>query len=502
MSKPFRVSWWDRLLVGVAPEYGVRRLRARAAATALTRHYEAAASGRRTAGWRRYGSDVNAANGPSLVALRELSRDLKRNNGWARRGIQTIANNTVGWGIRAKAKTTNPELAKRALGIWNDWADSTGCDYAGLVPFAGLQKMVIQTIVESGEALVLCYPAESSDQLSIPLRLRVLEPDHLDLAKDGKGQDGPIIQGVEFDARGRRSAYWIFPSHPGANRATSRFESIRIPASDVLHVYNVERPGQVSGVPWLAAAIAKLQDFDEWEDAVLMQQKIAACFGAFVRDVDGGSTPLGEESAEDDRLEELSPGQIQYLPPGRDISFATPPTVSDHGSFTTNNLRRVAAALGVTYEDLTGDYSQVNFSSARMARLAHWANVHDWRWNMLIPQLCDAVWKRAMSLTSTLEGWSEVPAAEWSPPPMPMLEPDKEGLAYTRLIRGGLMSLQAAIRERGEDPEATFAEIAESNARLDELKIWLDSDPRRTSAAGLTQERVAASGGSQDGSTP
>lgn len=497
MSKAFRVSWWDRLLVGVAPDYGVRRLRARAAAATVERHYEAAGGGRRTTGWRRYGSDANAAAWAALPALRELSRDLRRNNGWARRGVQAITNNTIGWGIRAKAKAENPELAKRALTIWDGWADTSGCDFAGRMPFAGVQKLVMQTVVEAGEALVLFVPAEAADGLTIPLRLRVLEPDHLDTSRDGTTRDGTtLVQGVEFDALGRRVAYYLFPTHPGATRVQGKFESVRVPASEVLHIFNVDRPGQVRGVPWLAAAIAKLNDFDDYEDAVLMQQKVAACFGAFVHDVDGASTPLGQEDATDERLEELSPGQIQYLPPGRDITFATPPAVSDHGSFTATNLRRVAAALGVTYEDMTGDYSQVNFSSARMARLAHWANVHDWRWNMVIPQLCDGVWRRAMGLMGILEGWPEQPGVEWSPPPMPMLEPDKEGMAYSRLVRNGLMSLPAAIRERGEDPEAVLQEIAEANARLDALKIILDSDPRRTTSSGGTQgggDQVAAS---------
>jgi capsid protein len=72
---------------------------------------------------------------------------------------------------------------------------------------------------------------------------------------------------------------------------------------------------------------------------------------------------------------------------------------------------------------------------------------------------------------------------------MPMLEPDREGLAYTRLIRAGLMTQSEAIREQGHDPASHFAEMAADNATLDKLKIWLDSDPRRTSAAGLTQAR-------------
>ncbi|MDB4884152.1 MAG: phage portal protein, partial [Gemmatimonadetes bacterium] len=70
------VSWWDRFLIGIAPDWGLRRVRARATAKVLARHYEAASGGRRTSGWKRTSADANTANGPALATLRELSRNL------------------------------------------------------------------------------------------------------------------------------------------------------------------------------------------------------------------------------------------------------------------------------------------------------------------------------------------------------------------------------------------------------------------------------------------
>ncbi len=485
------VSWWDRFLIGVAPKWGLERVRSRAALATMSRYYEAASGGRRTDGWDRSGAgaDANAAAAPSLVRLRELSRDLRRNNGWARRGIKVIANNTIGWGILPKPVGVSAELAKTSLELWRQWADTAACDFDGRLTFYGLQRLVMDTVVESGEALVLLQPADEQDGLPVPMRVQVLEPDYLDLScasvaplgREGAGNR--IVHGIEFDSGGRRVAYHLHKSHPGAGGG-SLAETHRVPASRVIHVYNVERPQQRRGVPWLCAAIARLNDFDDYSDAVLMQQKIAACFSAFVQDYEGTATALGEVDAEDDELETLEPGHIQYLPPGKSISFATPPSVGDHTTFTATNLRRIAASLGVTYEDLTGDYSQVNFSSARMGRLSHMGNVHDWRWNMIIPQLCDGVWRWAMEMAAGLNQWAAVPRAEWSPPPPPMLDPEKEGKAYQSLVRSGAMTLYGMIRELGEDPATHLEEIAASNKRLDELGIVLDSDPRKASASG------------------
>jgi capsid protein len=144
-----RISWLDRMLIGIAPRWGQRRIEARARVQLMARHYEAAQIGRRTSGWQRTSSDANIANGPALLALRELSRDLRRNNGWAKRGVQVITNNTVGWGILPKAKARPNHAsgrARAALELWNDWADTTACDYDGRLNFYGLQRLAMETI--------------------------------------------------------------------------------------------------------------------------------------------------------------------------------------------------------------------------------------------------------------------------------------------------------------------------------------------------------------------
>jgi lambda family phage portal protein len=479
----------DRFALAVSPSWGQNRIRARMIANTL-RHYEAAAPGRRTANWARGGTDANAAAGPALATLRALARDLTRNNAWARNGLRTITGNVVGWGITAKS--TNRE----AIALWKQWAESKECDSEGRNDIYGLEVLALRAIVESGEVLVRRRWRRASDGLSIPMQLQVLEPDFLDTTKDGMYgvAGGPIVQGVEFDMLGRRVAYWLFDQHPGAARFGMDFTSKRVSADDVIHVFLSERVGQVRGVSWLAPAIVNLRDFDEFEDASLMRQKIAACFAAFVTDIDGAGPGIGDvDTSSTPIVETLEPGLVSYLKPGQNVAFASPPAPQDSG-FSAQTLRRIAAAIGVTYEDLTGDYSQVNFSSARMSRIAHWKNVHDWRWNMLIPQFCEGVWDWAMEVAEIAGQVSGPAKAEWTPPPMPMLEPDREGLALQRLVRTGAMTPDEMVRERGFDPETHWKEYANAMAKLDKLGIVLDCDARKTNQSGQVQS--TGSGGS------
>jgi len=110
---------------------------------------------------------------------------------------------------------------------------------------------------------------------------------------------------------------------------------------------------------------------------------------------------------------------------------------------------------------------------------------------MLIPQFCDPVWGWAMEVAGIF-GLKGAPAAAWTAPPLPMIEPDREGLAYQRNIRTGIMTLSESIRERGYDPEEVMAEMAADNAKLDKLGLILDSDARNTTQAGNPRTSAGA----------
>ena len=77
---------------------------------------------------------------------------------------------------------------------------------------------------------------------------------------------------------------------------------------------------------------------------------------------------MGEGEADEDGVVEasLEPGTMQRLKPGQDVRFAEPADAgSSYEGFFRNQLRAVATAAGVTYEQLSGDLTQVNYSSIR-----------------------------------------------------------------------------------------------------------------------------------------
>jgi lambda family phage portal protein len=511
------MTFWDRIVSWFSPEAGLRRIQARAAVEVFTkRHYEAAQTGsHRTSGWNRSRADINAVTRAAGAELRTQARDLIRNNSWAKRGQRTIANNTVGWGIVPKPNGPDPKVNAELARLWKLWADSTDCESEGRHTFYGIQAQVMKSVPSDGDFMIRRRWRKPDDvgtsgaKLPVPMQLQLLEADFLDATKDGEQgvAGGPIIQGVEFDKLGRRAAYWIFPQHPGSSGTslipTAGNLSYRVPASEIIHVLDTERPGQARGISWFGSAIVPLRDFNDFEDAELMRAKIAACFAAFVTDRDGSGAALGEENEDDSTIDQLEPGMIKTLKDGQEVTFGTPP-VTANDSFAARQLRRVAAGLGVTYEDLVGDYSNVNFSSARMGRIAHQGNVKHWQHNMLIPLLCAGVWRWFCEAVIAMpeSKITEPVGADWTVPPLPMIEPEKEGLAYSRLVRNGTMTWSEMIREQGGDPDAHFAEYAADKKRIDELGLMLDSDPEKTSQAGLTQARAGVGDAPPGGDKP
>ena len=434
------------------------------------RGYDGAARSRRTSNWRTSSTGPNLEIAGALVTLRDRHRDLARNNPWARRAIQSIVTNWVGAGLRAQWSSA------RRQARWSAWWESTACDADGRLDGYGLQALITRAVVESGEVLVRRRPRRA-EAGPIPLHIQILECDFLDSSRRAELADGYIDQGIQFDALGRRVGYWLFNSHPGESYRAGRTSSFHA-ASDILHIFRGDRPGQVRGVPWGTGSINRLRMLDDYQDAQLERQRLAACYMGFRR-IPDPSLIDGQDSRDDYvLLDKLEPGAVEDLPPGWDIEFASPPQPEDDESFTKGILRAVASDYGIPYDTLTGDLSEVNFSSARMGFQEFSRNIESWRWQLLAPQFLVPLvdWYLDAEAIGGFNGRPEQPL--WTAPSRQVVDPAREIPALRDAVRAGFMSLPQAIRAQGFDPLVLATEHAAYLAELDKLGIAFDSDGR------------------------
>lgn len=478
----------EKLITAISPKWGLERQKyLRAQEIFSKRRYEGAGRGRRTDGWLANATDANSEVYSGLTILRSRSRDLLRNNAYARAASSAVVNSVIGDGIVGQV---NALESKETLAInlaFKNWSESKHSDADGIFNFYGLQALAMGSMFESGEVIIRRVYPKPGDYKHVPLKIQVLESDFLDIDKnEDLPNGGRIIQGIETDKTGKIVAYWLFETHPGSGKGS---KSNKIPAADVIHSFKKERPGQMRAVPWITPVMIPLMDLDGYQDAQLLKQKISTCFTAFVRTPEAG---LGIDAGTGSTVgEKMEPGLIENLAPGEDITFAAPPTSGDYESFTRAVLRKIASGIGITFEALTSDYSTSNFSSSKMAERIFNKNVNAWRWNLFIPQVCDRVWEW-FNDAAKLEGIAKADyLASWTPPKRELLTPKEDNDADITAIRGGLSSWSKVIRARGEDPDELRREMAEDNKKFDELGIVLDSDARKTMKAGIMQSPTA-----------
>jgi lambda family phage portal protein len=474
----------DRVIAELSPGWARRRAQDRLALKVLA-HYDAATTGNRGASWRRSSADADNASA-NRMRLAFVGRDMIRNTPLALRAQTVICNNVVGDGIIWKVSGGTKTRSEKLRQAMRAHFDTTKIDADGRSNLYGLQRLVMNAVINDGEVLVRRRRRTNRDGLPLPFQLEVLEIDHLDSSRDrlfnAKTAEGEIREGIEYDAIGRRVAYWLFPQHPGASIGLRQsLTSRRVPASEVIHVYRQDRPKQMRGVSWFAPVALALQDLSDGQDAQIMRQKIAACFAAFRVAPEADYATTGADGSQTDvaGLSSIIPGRIQNLAPGEDIRFSTPPSVDGYDTFTRLILQTVASGMGITYEALSGDLSQVNFSSARMGRMEMDRNVSAWQWLLLIPQMMQpiAAWAvEAFDIASGQIKPSTDLIVDWVPPHRMLIDPSREIPAIAAEIRAGLASRQGKIRTLGYDPEVVLAEQIEDRALAEKHKLRFDSD--------------------------
>lgn len=469
--------WIDKLVGFFSPSAEFKRKQYRNATGVLNeRGYDAASRGRRTANWRAGYTSANTEIQLDGALLRNRSRELARNNPYARRALKILPANAVGRGIQPSI-SAGP-ATDRLRETWKRWANSAKADFSERKTFYAIQRLAFRSMTESGEVLIRRMTVPRSNDLSF--QLQVLEADHLDIAKDGLQVQGGgyIRQGIEFSQQGKIVAYWLFQEHPGDMRIHFKTTSVRVPAAEIIHLYEEDRPGQLRGVPHGVASMNRMRDFDQYEDAQLVRQKVAACFSTFITSDSHGVRP--SQVNDEYPLERVEPGMIERLRPGENVSFGAPPPAEGYGEYSRKVLQGISAGFDATYEQVTGDLSGVNFSSGRMGWIEFGRFVTEWQEHLLIPVLCNRVfdWFLDYCRIRGIVSEEQQVDVEWTAPRREFIDPKKEIGALVDQVRAGLLSWQEAVRSLGHDPEVIAAQLKTDADMFDSLGLKPYTDPR------------------------
>ena len=466
-----------------------------------TRMYGGARSNRLTASLPGYSnSSADAELSLSLTQLRSRSRALVRDAGYAKRAKVIVINNVIGSGVGVQAQVAsvrdNPRSALNSSieAAWRAWSRAENCHVGGKLHFSDMERLVMGQIFEAGEVLVRVHSRRVGNS-RIPMSLEVIEAERLadEYTTPGGAVPDNVRMGVEQDEYFRPIAYWIREAHPGDLRSNSagsqRF--VRVPADEILHLYLVDRWPQTRGEPWMHAAIRKLHDMDEYSAAELTAARMSAnYFGTIKSDA---TNPLAGSSDDESgaRRIDIEPGVIEQLMPGEELDFHSPNRPNSAiDAFMRHMLREVASAVGVSYESLSRDYSQSNYSGGRLALLDDrdlWRVLQQW-WVRAFREPLHRLFMARAAASGAIAGLSAESyfvdpdrycAVRWKLRGWTWVDPAKEVAAYKEAVKAGFTTVTKVIEQTGsgDDVEDVLAQRRAELDMLDDLDIPVDTTP-------------------------
>lgn len=460
------------------------------------RSYDGALYSRLVSDWMASNTSADSEIRGSLKALRSRSRDLGRNNDYVKQFFRIVQNNVVGQGIPFQAQVRMQRGGKldqavndQIEALWGRWAKKANCDVTGKMNFCDIERLLIKAVAENGEAFVRVISQKFGGS-PVPMALEVIEADLLDDEKNGRAVTGNEIRmGVEIDVWGRPVAYYFRSRHPGdyafnQSKVPETRDLIRVPADEVIHLMVMERAHQTRGVPWIASAITRLRHMGGYEEATVIQARVSASTMGFIETPEGEL--LGDDVMNNDRVTDFEPGVFKKLNPGEKVNV---PDMGQPGAqfdpFMRAMLRGVAAGIGSSYESLSRDYSQSNYSSSRLALLDdrdNWRALQNW----MIENFHQIVFEKWMdravlSGALNLKGFELMPerytAVRWMPRGWAWVDPQKEVEAYKTAVRSGFMTLTDVVSQSGGDLEELMIVRKRELDIIDGLGISLETDP-------------------------
>ena len=468
------------------------------------RIYQAARSSRLTSGWATSTTSADSELSASLTALRNRSRALVRDAAYAKRAKVVVQNNVIGAGIGMQGQvmssrdTLREDVNTAIEEAWRDWSCSEYCHTGGTLHFCDLERALMGQVFDAGEVFVRKHyrPFGGGE---IPFALEMIEAERIadEFSYPPSAAAGAIIKmGIEVDIYGRPLAYWLRQRHPGELRVlpgeADKLE--RVPAEQILHLRLVDRWPQTRGEPWLHAVARKLNDMDGYSEAEIVAARGSANYLNTIETAEGEhplATPVDPSNPGGEQEVITEPGMTLRLAVGEKMNFnnpSRPNTALD--PFMRYMLREVAAGTGVSYESLSRDYSQSNYSSSRLALLDDrdlWRMLQQWFLrNFRLPLhkewLRSAVLARAVAPVR-VEEYAVDPkkfeAVLFKPRGWSWIDPTKEVEAYKEAIKAGFTTVTDVIAQTGggQDIEDVLQQRDRELKLMDDLDLEFDTSP-------------------------
>lgn len=412
--------------------------------------------------------------------MRALARSETSNNSYAKGIVTTLANDCIGRGPRLQMLTDDPVANRLIETAFSAWAKAV--DLAGKLRTMRMAKAI------DGEAFAM-ITTNPGLQSAVLLDLQLIEADRIatpwrkaSLLAD----DETSIDGIRFDAFGNPVSYDLLKHFPGSVAFSE--EARPIPASSMLHLFRVDRPGQLRGISELMPALSLFEKLRRYTDAVVGAAEIAADWAGILY---SDAPADGADPSEPFESIELESRMLVNMPAGHRMEQvkAEQPTTT-YGSFVDYLINEAARCLNIPFNVAKGNSASYNYASGRLDHQTYFKaigverSVFECRVldRLLIQWLNEASWLGIVP--AELRDAMSVPH-QWYWDGHPHVDPMKDANAQATRLESGTTNLAIECAAEGRDWEEVqdqqLIELARKQRRMRELGIQPEPAPSTNS---------------------
>lgn len=447
------------------------------------RSYEAAQVGQLYNDWissiRTINSDIKAGQ-KRLVAR---GRDAAKNDPYAKKFLRSLTKNVLGptgptfrnksfdWGKDENNKPIKiyDDLANQKIQEgWKEFCKRDFCTASKRFSFNNLSRIELQTVAADGECFTIKKPIPTK-QNKFGFTLGVYETEYVDINLNCELRNGNFIfMGVELDQDLNRVAYYFrkFRFQDQLNGSVNLNDYQRIEAQYVNHLFYPESYYQIRGITWFAPSLIRMHMLNAYEEAILIKARINASAPFVLEPKDANTKDAsfgivgGVKDSSGNIVKGIEVGEPWISPKGYETKF--PDTKSPSGQeapFTKLILYDMAAGLDIGGITLTGDYSNVNYTSSRTALLEErdgWKALQEW----FIEDFCEDIFKDWLLYALSFQA-VQLPVVKFDKFCQPWfygrrwawVDPEKEANAAILTIDNNLDTHENILAEKGLDYE-------------------------------------------------
>ena len=459
----------DELHIPTFREIEAERNAAKAAEPRRVKRYHAAAKVDRTnSTWLTNPETANYMLRLGIRILRARARQMCGDDPLFKRFLGMASRNVIGKdGIQLQCRAKkgdglNRKLNQTVEAAWRDWGRRSTCTASGRMTWKQAERLFIRTLIRDGEVLVQKLAARNAHGFT----LKFIDVSYLDeMYNETLPSGNRVIMSIEIDSENRAVAYWL--TTPSTDIMFSKRQvrtRQRIPADQMIHSFIVnDDESQVRGLTQFHAVLLQGKDLYSFVQAVINSAKMTAmAFGMVSRKSQDGTEYTGAEDDEGNPVMpefDVQPASILEMPPDTEFTQFDPkqPT-QNFVEFKQSMEMTLAAGLEVSGFSLTGDYSQVNYSSARVGlgeERDMWRELQDFVTDEFHREVFDA-WLHS----SWLSGGVDITPREfnavcdtsmWRPRGWAYVDPQKEIKAALDGIAGNILTRTDHFAAQGID---------------------------------------------------